>query len=68
MKMIERTLIRDGRDLTISSSNKTKDFLNQIVINILVNLYKDPFRQSHLIKDFNELYSKIYDKEKFINS
>lgn len=27
-----------------------------------------PFRQSHLIKDFNELYSKIYDKEKFINS
>ena len=27
----------------------------------------DPFKQSVLIKDFNELYSKIYDKEKFIN-
>ena len=27
-----------------------------------------PFRSSCLIKDFNELYSKIYDKEKFIQS
>jgi len=26
-----------------------------------------PFKQSALIRDFNELYSKIYDKEKYIN-
>ena len=26
-----------------------------------------PFKQSVLIRDFNELYSKIYDKEKYIN-
>lgn len=26
-----------------------------------------PFRSSHLVKDYNELYSKIYDKEKYIN-
>jgi serine/threonine-protein phosphatase 2A regulatory subunit B' len=25
-----------------------------------------PFRSANLIKDFNELYAKIYDKEKFI--
>jgi len=25
-----------------------------------------PFRSSCLIKDFNPLYAKIYDKEKFI--
>lgn len=25
-----------------------------------------PFRSSALIKDFNDLYLKIYDKEKFI--
>lgn len=25
-----------------------------------------PFKSSHLIKDFNFLYAKIYDKEKFI--
>ena len=25
-----------------------------------------PFKTDVLIKDFNELYSKIYDKEKFI--
>jgi serine/threonine-protein phosphatase 2A regulatory subunit B' len=25
-----------------------------------------PFRSSNLIKDFNELYAKIYDKEKFM--
>jgi len=25
-----------------------------------------PFRSSALIKDFNDLYCKIYDKEKFI--
>jgi len=25
-----------------------------------------PFKSSNLIKDFNDLYSKIYDKEKFI--
>jgi len=25
-----------------------------------------PFRSSALIKDFNSLYNKIYDKEKFI--
>ena len=27
-----------------------------------------PFKQSELIKNFNELYCKIYDKEKFIQS
>lgn len=27
-----------------------------------------PFQSSNLIKNFNELYSKIYDKEKFIQS
>jgi hypothetical protein len=27
-----------------------------------------PFRSCNLIKDFNDLYSKIYDKEKFIQS
>ena len=27
-----------------------------------------PFKSSILIKDFNELYSKVYDKEKFIAS
>jgi hypothetical protein len=26
-----------------------------------------PFKQSTLIRDYNELYSKIYDKEKYIN-
>lgn len=26
-----------------------------------------PYKSDHLIKDFNELYSKIYDKEKFLN-
>jgi ADP-ribose pyrophosphatase YjhB (NUDIX family) len=26
-----------------------------------------PFKQSQLIRDFNELYQKIYDKEKYIN-
>jgi len=33
--------------------------------------YKEPnlpFKTDVLIKDFNELYSKIYDKEKFIAS
>lgn len=29
--------------------------------------YVDPYKQSALIKDYNELYSKIYDKEKFMN-
>ena len=27
-----------------------------------------PFRSSNLIRDFNELYAKIYDKEKFIQA
>ena len=27
-----------------------------------------PFRSSNLIRDFNELYAKVYDKEKFIAS
>lgn len=27
-----------------------------------------PFRSSHLIREFNELYAKIYDKEKFIQA
>jgi len=27
-----------------------------------------PFRSCSLIKDFNELYAKIYDKEKFIQA
>jgi len=27
----------------------------------------DPFKQSNLIRDYNELYQKIYDKEKYIN-
>jgi hypothetical protein len=26
-----------------------------------------PFKQSTLIRDFNDLYQKIYDKEKYIN-
>jgi len=26
-----------------------------------------PFKQSILIRDFNELYQKVYDKEKYIN-
>lgn len=26
-----------------------------------------PFRSNHLVKDYNLLYSKIYDKEKYIN-
>jgi ATP adenylyltransferase/5',5'''-P-1,P-4-tetraphosphate phosphorylase II len=26
-----------------------------------------PYKQSALIRDFNELYLKIYDKEKFMN-
>ena len=29
---------------------------------------KLPFRMSTLIKDFNELYAKVYDKEKFIQA
>jgi len=28
---------------------------------------EQPFRKNLLIKDYNELYAKIYDKEKFIN-
>lgn len=28
----------------------------------------EPFASNVLIKDFNELYSRIYDKEKFIQS
>ena len=27
-----------------------------------------PFRSSNLIREFNELYAKIYDKEKFIQA
>lgn len=27
-----------------------------------------PFKSSNLIRDFNELYAKIYDKEKFIQA
>ena len=27
---------------------------------------KMPFRPENLIRDFNDLYAKIYDKEKFI--
>jgi len=27
-----------------------------------------PFKSNNLIKDFNELYAKIYDKEKFIQA
>lgn len=27
-----------------------------------------PFKSSKLIKEYNELYSKIYDKEKFIQA
>jgi len=27
-----------------------------------------PFRSNNLIRDFNELYAKIYDKEKFIQA
>lgn len=26
-----------------------------------------PFKQNSLIRDYNELYLKIYDKEKFMN-
>jgi len=33
-----------------------------IVYNFIV-----PFKQQSLIRDFNELYQKIYDKEKYIN-
>lgn len=29
---------------------------------------KIPFESNNLIKDFNELYAKIYDKEKFIQA
>lgn len=28
---------------------------------------KVPFASAALIRDYNELYSKIYDKEKFVN-
>jgi len=27
-----------------------------------------PFKSSNLIRDFNQLYAKIYDKEKFIQA
>ena len=27
-----------------------------------------PFKSSNLIKDFNNLYAKVYDKEKFIQA
>jgi len=27
-----------------------------------------PFKSNNLIRDFNELYAKIYDKEKFIQA
>lgn len=27
----------------------------------------DPYKQSALIRDYNDLYMKIYDKEKFMN-
>lgn len=26
-----------------------------------------PFKQQNLIRDFNELYHRIYDKEKYLN-
>jgi hypothetical protein len=26
-----------------------------------------PFKENALIRDFNELYAKIYDKEKYVN-
>lgn len=26
-----------------------------------------PFRSNHLVKDYNEMYSRVYDKEKYIN-
>jgi hypothetical protein len=34
---------------------------------IKLNYIIVPYRQSALIRDFNELYMKIYDKEKFMN-
>ena len=43
--------------------------MSQIVktISIILTPSLVPFKQSNLIRDFNELYQKIYDKEKYIN-
>jgi hypothetical protein len=66
--MTERISIRNGRDLTTNSSNKMANIQNPNVL-LFPGSYKfiDPFKQSNLIRDFNELYQKIYDKEKYIN-
>lgn len=69
----ERVSIRNGRDLTTNSSNQTVVIKNPNVRyshlfipgNNFIDI--DPFKQSNLIRDFNELYQKIYDKEKYIN-
>ena len=69
MRMTERTMIKDGKSLTLRSNRLNQDTLNQNVriISLYLTIYIDPFKQSTLIRDFNELYSKIYNKEKYIN-
>jgi hypothetical protein len=68
MKMIERTLIKNGKNL-ITNLNKVTIAILNLNVTYLENYICsiDPFRKEALIRDFNELYQKIYDKEKYIN-
>jgi hypothetical protein len=53
-----KTLDKKWERLHAKIKSKQPDFEEPII----------PFKSSNLIKDFNELYAKIYDKEKFMQA
>ena len=62
----EYLIVQDSEErekLDTKWNNLNKKILNQ---NPGFNEPNYPFKSSNLIKDFNGLYSKIYDKEKFV--
>ncbi len=66
--MTERPSTESGRNSTRNSSRPKLGTTNLIVCYfVFAHFNLDPFKQSQLIRDFNELYQKIYDKEKYIN-
>lgn len=69
MKRTVRTWTSAGKSSTPSSSQLILSSRSPSV-RLAAGAYPyfiDPYKQSALIRDFNELYSKIYDKEKLIN-
>ena len=53
-----KNLDKKWEKLNAKIKTKNGDFEEPIV----------PFKRSNLIRDYNELYAKIYDKEKFIQA